>query len=120
MSKALIGVTVLSLLWIPLAAVAAEADGTAAAKLADTEAAILSLERQLAPSSSTFSVAISTLSQRCTTSTTCNQTIVCLLPDGTEGALGVTKRTCCPICQSFPCEIQACTTEVIGVFCGCG
>ena len=123
--KALIGVTVLSLLSIPLAASAAGVE-VAADSPAGSEAAVPSLDQQLAPSTSTPADALEPgdeakifLASRCTTTTTCNTSIVCILPGGGEGALGVTKRTCCPICQSFPCEIQQCHTDVIAVFCGC-
>jgi hypothetical protein len=125
-SQALIGVSFLSLLLIPLAAATADVDATAAGKLARIEAGIPSLGQQLASSSSLSSAeivprgdAVNLIGgERCTTRTTC-QNIVCIL-DGTEGVLGVTKRTCCPICQSPPCEIQSCTTEILSVFCGCG
>lgn len=129
--KALIGVTVLSLvsilLSIPFAASAADLDPAAAAKPAETQAAVPSLDRQLAPSPSTPSDEIGPgddsriflATERCTTTTTCNTSVVCIQPDGSEGALGVTKRTCCPICQTFPCQIQQCHTDVIGFFCGC-
>jgi hypothetical protein len=124
-SQALIGVSLLSLLLIPLAAATADVDATAAGKLARIEAGIPSLEQQLASASVSSAEivprgdAVNLIeSQRCTTRTTC-QNIACIL-NGTEGVLGVTKRTCCPICQSPPCEIQSCTTEILSVFCGCG
>lgn len=122
--KALIGAIVLSLLVIPLAASAE--DATADALPLQPEASVPSLEQQLAPPSSTpadelvpETEAKIFLASRCTTSTTCNTSVVCILPGGGEGALGVTKRTCCPICQFPPCEIQQCHTDVIAVFCGC-